>query len=186
MEPEREPQFWGGPGEVSPDLECAICFSQFNNVFRTPKMLQCQHTFCLECLARMNVKSSQPDTIRCPLCRGLTPLPNLGLPKLDNNPAILSYLPEAMQRVYSIRFNRNKGRLLVKRPTEVHGLPPLCTVSQSLDVGLPSDHAARGQSQGNALMHMSSKPLCRAFIMVSVVLSMVLLTCTIIFIISRK
>ncbi|KAI1901142.1 hypothetical protein AGOR_G00057150 [Albula goreensis] len=106
----------GAADAEAPDLECAICFSQFNNVFRTPKMLQCRHTFCLECLARMNVKSPAPEAIQCPLCRGVTPLPSLGLPKLDNNPTILSYLPEAMQRVYSVRFNRSKGRLQVKRP----------------------------------------------------------------------
>lgn len=98
-----------------PDLECAICFSQFNNVFRCPKMLQCKHTFCLECLARINVKSTQPNVIQCPLCRGLTPLPTLGLPKLATDSDVLSYLPAAMQRVYSIRFVRNKGRLQVKR-----------------------------------------------------------------------
>ncbi|XP_043968114.1 vegetative cell wall protein gp1-like isoform X1 [Gambusia affinis] len=39
------------PDESGPDLECAICFSEFNNVFRCPKMLNCKHTFCLECLA---------------------------------------------------------------------------------------------------------------------------------------
>uniref|UniRef100_A0A3B3R6D3 RING-type domain-containing protein n=1 Tax=Paramormyrops kingsleyae TaxID=1676925 RepID=A0A3B3R6D3_9TELE len=88
------------PPEGIPDLECAICYSQFNNVFRTPKKLQCKHTFCLECLARMNVKSSQPDTIQCPFCRALTPLPTLGLPKLDNDTSIMSNLPEAMQHVY--------------------------------------------------------------------------------------
>lgn len=98
-----------------PDLECSICFSQFNNAFRCPKMLQCKHTFCLECLARMNVKSTEPSAILCPLCRGLTPLPTLGLPKLDTDPEVLSCLPAAMQRVYSVRFVRNKGRLQLKR-----------------------------------------------------------------------
>ncbi|XP_069581110.1 RING finger protein 223-like, partial [Brachyistius frenatus] len=53
--------------ESCPDLECSICFSQFNNVFRCPKMLQCKHTFCLECLARINVKSAEPGAIQCPL-----------------------------------------------------------------------------------------------------------------------
>lgn len=98
-----------------PDLECSICFSQFNNVFRCPKMLQCRHTFCLECLARINVKSAQPSTIQCPLCRGVTTLPVLGLPTLATDVSVLTYLPAAMQRVCSIRFLRSKGRLQVKR-----------------------------------------------------------------------
>ncbi|KAI5086630.1 RING finger protein 223-like, partial [Silurus meridionalis] len=85
-----------------PDLECAVCFSQFNNVFNTPKVLQCGHTFCLECLARINIKSSQPDSLQCPLCRAYTPVPTLGLPKLATDIVVLSCLPEAMQRVYSI------------------------------------------------------------------------------------
>lgn len=101
--------------ESCPDLECAICFSQFNNVFRCPKMLQCKHTFCLECLARINVKSAEPNAIQCPLCRSFTPLPTLGLPKLTTDSNVLSCLPSAMQRVYSIRFLRNKGKLQVKR-----------------------------------------------------------------------
>ncbi|XP_066568606.1 RING finger protein 223 [Amia ocellicauda] len=176
---------WEGVGgkegeEDAPDLECAICFSQFNNVFRAPKMLQCRHTFCLECLARMNIKSTQPDTIQCPLCRGHTSLPVLGLPKLDNNPTILSYLPDAMQRVYSVRFNRNKGRLQVKRPLEAHALPQLSSISQSLDVGLPNDHARR-QSQDGLVLGLAGRPCCRVFLMLSVVLTLVLFTCIIIF-----
>lgn len=101
--------------DPSPDLECSICFSQFNNVFRCPKMLQCKHTFCLECLARINVKSAQPNAIQCPLCRSYTVLPDLGLPRLTTDSDVLSYLPAAMQRVYSIRFQRSKGKLQVKR-----------------------------------------------------------------------
>uniref|UniRef100_A0A4W6G6I9 RING-type domain-containing protein n=1 Tax=Lates calcarifer TaxID=8187 RepID=A0A4W6G6I9_LATCA len=97
----------GGQNLVQSDRSalCSICFSQFNNVFRCPKMLQCKHTFCLECLARINVKSPEPSAIQCPLCRSLTPLPTLGLPKLTTDPDVLSYLPAAMQRVYSILFS---------------------------------------------------------------------------------
>uniref|UniRef100_A0A8C5EUF9 RING-type domain-containing protein n=1 Tax=Gouania willdenowi TaxID=441366 RepID=A0A8C5EUF9_GOUWI len=97
------------------DLDCSICFSQFNNVFRCPKMLRCRHTFCLECLARINVKSSEPDAVQCPLCRRRTPLPALGPPRLATDRTVLSRLPDAMQRVYSVRFVRNKGKLQVKR-----------------------------------------------------------------------
>lgn len=118
------------PEDVCPDLECSICFSQFNNVFRCPKMLQCRHTFCLECLARINVKSAEPDAIQCPLCRGLTPLPTLGLPKLATDPAVLAYLPATMQKVYSVRFQRNKGKLQVKRSGEQTCLPSSSHLNQ--------------------------------------------------------
>ncbi|KAK2910960.1 hypothetical protein Q8A67_003093 [Cirrhinus molitorella] len=139
-----------------PDLECAICFCQFNNVFNTPKILQCKHTFCLECLARMNVKSTQPDTIQCPLCRAYTPLPDLGLPKLANDSTVLSYLPTAMQHVYSIRFNRNKGKLQVKRvPSSAPVLTQ--TVSQTLDVGNPAgSEGQHGRDRGYSFVVYST------------------------------
>ncbi|KAF7707969.1 hypothetical protein HF521_017026 [Silurus meridionalis] len=118
------------------ELECAVCFSQFNNVFNTPKVLQCGHTFCLECLARINIKSSQPDSLQCPLCRAYTPVPTLGLPKLATDIVVLSCLPEAMQRVYSIHFNRNRGKLQLKRiPSSVPPSPN--RQHRSLDLGEP-------------------------------------------------
>ncbi|KAL0979843.1 hypothetical protein UPYG_G00190550 [Umbra pygmaea] len=180
--------------EGAPDLECSICFSQFNNVFRTPKMLQCQHTFCLECLARMNVKSIKPDTIQCPLCRGLTPLPELGLPKLTTDPAVLSYLPAAMQHVYSIRFNRNKGKLKVNRHTDAApSLPPLRSVSKSLDVGQPSpQEGGMGRTDVEAgrrfgmLVRMSGRTGCKVSLLVSVVLVTVMLTGIIVFLFIYK
>ncbi|KAF3695323.1 RING finger protein 223 [Channa argus] len=178
--------------ESCPDLECSICFSQFNNIFRCPKMLHCKHTFCLECLARINVKSAEPSTILCPLCRGLTPLPNLGLPKLTTDSTVLSYLPAAMQRVYSIRFIRNKGKLEVKRPSEnqqrwgQRSFMSLRSMNRSLDVGLPSPaHRPRqGEASGvgGALFRLTGRPACRAFLLTSVVLMMVLLMGIIVFI----
>ncbi|KAM4746611.1 uncharacterized protein FYW61_020939 [Anableps anableps] len=181
--------------DASPDLECAICFSQFNNVFRCPKMLNCKHTFCLECLARMNVKSSEPSAIQCPLCRGLTPLPPLGLPKLATDSDVLSYLPAAMQRVYSIRFIRSKGKLQVKRSTDGPGrlgrrsVTSLRSVNRSLDVGLPSPSSRDDGSPGGvggALFRLTGRPLCRAFLLTSVVMMMVLLTGIVIFLLSMN
>ncbi|TDH12657.1 hypothetical protein EPR50_G00049260 [Perca flavescens] len=177
--------------DTYPDLECSICFSQFNNVFRCPKMLQCKHTFCLECLARINVKSAEPSSIQCPLCRGLTPLPTLGLPRLATNSDMLSCLPAAMQRVYSIRFLRNKGKLQVKRSSEgQRSLTSLRSINRTLDVGLPTppagSHAAGAGGMGGALFRLTGRPACRAFLLMSVVMMMVLLTGIIIFLLAQK
>ncbi|XP_028270473.1 RING finger protein 223 [Parambassis ranga] len=181
--------------ESFPDLECAICFSQFNNVFRCPKMLQCKHTFCLECLARINVKSAEPNAIQCPLCRSFTPLPTLGLPKLTTDPSVLSCLPSAMQRVYSIRFLRSKGKLQVKRATEgqqrwgQRSLTSLRSENRSLDVGLPSPPPGAGgggRGIGGTLFRLTGQPACRAFLLTSVVMMMMLLTGIIIFLLTRR
>ncbi|XP_027890028.1 E3 ubiquitin-protein ligase RNF152 [Xiphophorus couchianus] len=187
------------PDESGPDLECAICFSEFNNVFRCPKMLNCKHTFCLECLARMNVKSLEPGAIQCPLCRGLTPLPPLGLPKLATDSDVLSYLPAAMQRVYSIRFVRNKGKLQVKRSSDGPGrsgrpgrrsVTSLRSVNRTLDVGRPSPTSrdSRGEAGGlgGALFRLTGRPVCRAFLLTAVVMMMVLLVGIIIHLISKR
>lgn len=175
------------PEDAGPDLECSICFSQFNNVFRCPKMLQCKHTFCLECLARINVKSADPDAIQCPLCRSLTSLPALGLPRLATNSDMLSYLPAAMQRVYSVRFLRNKGKLQLKRSSEGQQRWARRSTSRSLDVGLPSPPVrARGEAGGvgGALFRLTGRPACRAFLLTSVVMMMLLLTGIIIFLLT--
>lgn len=168
-------------GGEPPDLECAICFCQFNNVFNTPKVLECKHTFCLECLARMNVKSTHPNTIQCPLCRAYTPLPDLGLPKLANDSTVLSYLPAAMQHVYSIRFNRNKGKLQVKR---VPSSAPAQNISQSLDVGNPAgeDGESGSARERSVVITILRTPLCKAFIMSSVAIMTVILVITVILI----
>ncbi|XP_065106118.1 RING finger protein 225 [Paramisgurnus dabryanus] len=173
--------------DETPELECAICFSQFNNVFNTPKVLQCKHTFCLECLARMNVKSTNPDTIQCALCRAYTPLPVLGLPKLANDSTVLSYLPATMQQVYSIRFNRNKGKLQVKRAPS--SAPTIAqSISQSLDVGSPvgaQGQATRGRER-SLLITILQTPFCKACFMSIVAILTVTATIVIIFYTSRN
>ncbi|KAF7707907.1 hypothetical protein HF521_016964 [Silurus meridionalis] len=144
-----------------PELECAVCFSQFNNVFNTPKVLQCGHTFCLECLARINIKSSQPDSLQCPLCRAYTPVPTLGLPKLATDIVVLSCLPEAMQRVYSIHFNRNRGKLQLKGiPSSVPPSPN--RQHRSLDLG---------EQVNTELEQDPPSSVCSRFILIMMLLS---------------
>ncbi|XP_054477109.1 E3 ubiquitin-protein ligase RNF183 [Anoplopoma fimbria] len=99
------------------DTECAVCFCTYDNIFRTPKLLACGHTFCLECLARINVTAPELKTLCCPVCRELTDLPHgRDLPHLGNNEDIIGKLPPDMQRALSIRFKRSKGKLLLKNP----------------------------------------------------------------------
>ncbi|XP_048376380.1 RING finger protein 225-like [Stegostoma tigrinum] len=123
------------------ELECDICFSGFDNVFKLPKLLACGHTFCLECLARINVSSETVSAVSCPVCRRLTPLPpGKGLPALDNNREVLRRLPSGMRGVPSIRFSRDKGRLYTTGAEPGSFLKPvqLSSVSLSLDVGQPA------------------------------------------------
>ncbi len=99
------------------DTECIVCFCSFDNVFKAPKLLSCGHTFCLECLARINVSSLEIKTLSCPICREMTEIRHgRDLPQLGNNEDIFRKLPTEMQRVLSVRFKRSKGKLVLKNP----------------------------------------------------------------------
>ncbi|XP_054638562.1 E3 ubiquitin-protein ligase RNF183 [Dunckerocampus dactyliophorus] len=103
------------PEDDVEETECAICFCSYDNIFKTPKLLACGHTFCLECLARINVTSPEVKTLTCPVCREVTDIPHgQDLPRLGNNENIIGRLPPEMQRTKSIRFKRSKGKLFLK------------------------------------------------------------------------
>ncbi|XP_020821317.1 E3 ubiquitin-protein ligase RNF183 [Phascolarctos cinereus] len=57
-----------------PEAECPVCWNSFNNTFRTPKVLDCRHSFCIECLAHLSLVSSSRHRLLCPLCRQPTVL----------------------------------------------------------------------------------------------------------------
>ncbi|XP_071798500.1 uncharacterized protein [Asterias amurensis] len=62
-------------------IECPICLSRFTD----PKMLDCQHSFCLTCLHDL-VDKQDPKTeiIICPVCRKKTLIPDKGVSALLN------------------------------------------------------------------------------------------------------
>ncbi|XP_073674090.1 E3 ubiquitin-protein ligase RNF183 [Garra rufa] len=132
------------PRDDLQETECIVCFCSFDNVFKAPKLLSCGHTFCLECLARINVNSPEIKTLSCPICRELTEIRHgRDLPQLGNNQDIFRKLPAEMQRALSVRFKRSKGKLILKNP------PPNSSVRTTLN--LPVLKKKEEQAGGNAL-----------------------------------
>ena len=62
-------------------LECPIC----KNIFNNPKILKCLHSFCRKCLESYDVIGAGTNSIVCPLCRKLTPIPSEGAQVLPSN-----------------------------------------------------------------------------------------------------
>lgn len=67
---------------------CVVC-----NEEKTPKMLPCGHTFCVDCIDKLaqNERQHRPhcDTVKCPLCVQLTDFPPSGAKDLPTNYALL-------------------------------------------------------------------------------------------------
>uniref|UniRef100_A0A8C2ZG27 Si:ch73-335l21.2 n=1 Tax=Cyclopterus lumpus TaxID=8103 RepID=A0A8C2ZG27_CYCLU len=92
------------PGEPM-DVECPICYQEYNQYNKCPRMLDCLHVFCTECLQRIQLCPCEPlDTtstpaIPCPLCRHLTPLETGDALSLPCNSRIMARLPPVAFRL---------------------------------------------------------------------------------------
>ena len=66
-------------------LECPICLEQIEN----PKMLPCQHSFCMKnCLENIVIRNSvdqRRQQLTCPICRKQFPVPENGISGFPNN-----------------------------------------------------------------------------------------------------
>lgn len=94
-------------------LECSVCYSTYDNVFKTPKVLGCAHTFCLECLTNImggppTDGRHMPNHITCPLCRQTTMLPPEGPPALTTSCEVLCRLPPHQQQEKPVQLKGNK------------------------------------------------------------------------------
>ncbi len=73
--------------KVEDDLNCLVCLDTYTD----PKLLQCHHIFCRECLGRL----VRDLSITCPTCRKVTPVPAGGV--ADLQPAFhISHLLEIL------------------------------------------------------------------------------------------
>ena len=90
---------------ISKILECPICFQKMS----APKLLPCQHTFCMECTKKVATTKKQ---VQCALCQRKHKLPVNGVMGLPNN----SILEDLFQLTYSnhIIFEKEQRKLLPK------------------------------------------------------------------------
>ena len=70
--------------KLEDQLTCTICFKLFSE----PKILQCFHVFCMECiellLAKQKKSQQEECALSCPMCRQLTPIPARGAAGLQS------------------------------------------------------------------------------------------------------
>lgn len=140
--------------------ECSICCYNYDNVFKAPKLLECTHTFCLECLSRlMLVSRADKDggqmSLSCPFCRQLTTLPEAGPPALANSPEVLDKLPQHQQQVETVFLEGEKLCYNSSRSSAELGAPdsptPFCIC---IDIGAnkTADAPAQTQRTSNSLL----------------------------------
>ena len=67
--------------KLEEQLNCAICLE----TYKDPKLLQCFHIYCRDCLERLVVRDQQGQlSLTCPTCRQATPIPANGVTGLQS------------------------------------------------------------------------------------------------------
>ena len=118
--------------KLEDQLTCGICLDSYTE----PKLLQCFHVFCKQCLERLVVHDRQGLSLHCPSCRRSTLLPPTSVSGLQtafylNN---LFEVRDAIEKVkepqktqcekcnkrVATTFCRNCGQFICARCTETH------------------------------------------------------------------
>ncbi|OCT65200.1 hypothetical protein XELAEV_18041439mg [Xenopus laevis] len=107
-------------GQLRSATECPICYSSYDNIFKTPLKLPCAHTFCMECLCRLSLFIKHLQQFPCPLCRTVAVIPTGGVPKLPPNFDIVAQLPPDMQNLQEVWMEGHKLCWMRNKDSNVH------------------------------------------------------------------
>ncbi|XP_056149881.1 E3 ubiquitin-protein ligase RNF186-like [Lampris incognitus] len=84
----------GGDRATAPfpteDRECKVCYSRYDLDRHAPKVLDCLHTFCQECLSSLHFREGGGWRVGWPLCRRRTPVPEYQVRNLPDNVGVLA------------------------------------------------------------------------------------------------
>ena len=113
-------------------LTCSIC----SDFYTEPKLLQCFHVFCKQCLERLVLSDPQELSLQCPSCCVITLLPLTGILGLQTAFYLSNLLEfrdtlekvkepqktqcEKCKKCVAINFCRDCERLICARCTEAH------------------------------------------------------------------
>ena len=105
--------------KLADQLECSICLDSFTD----PKLLQCFHVFCKDCLEPLVLRDQHGLSLRCPNCRRSTLLPANGVSGLQ--PAFLVHhlfdIQDALQKVKQGREGQKTLCEKCKKKREANG-----------------------------------------------------------------
>ena len=77
-------------------LECSVCYLRMEH----PKMLPCQHTYCLSCLGK--IANHDLKKISCAICRSQHNLPIGGVIEFPNNLTLASLIDSISDSTTSV------------------------------------------------------------------------------------
>ncbi|KAG2458329.1 E3 ubiquitin-protein ligase RNF182 [Polypterus senegalus] len=93
------------------ELECKICYNQYNLKSRRPKVLECCHRMCAKCLTKLvDLEEPPRHMVTCPFCRFETCL--LSGDAVDE-------LPDDHNIVTALAFGKKSGRYLQENSAEL-------------------------------------------------------------------
>ncbi|XP_020369460.1 E3 ubiquitin-protein ligase RNF183 [Rhincodon typus] len=151
------------------EYECKICYNYFDLGRRAPKILECLHTFCEECLTTLHVREDRPWRIACPICRHRTAVPDYRIHNLPNNTKVTEAFPlyvgadplpqDALPPTPQLqRFNQEshsqQHQTSQQQPRSSASLPP--------ELGTPSAATGSRQSRGPSAPYESCQNCKRA------------------------
>ncbi|XP_009957901.1 PREDICTED: RING finger protein 186 [Leptosomus discolor] len=80
-----------GSTATSIDTDCLVCFNKYD-MYRVPKLLDCQHAFCAVCLKLILRKEERTWLVTCPLCRKATGVSGGLIRTLQNKEDVMEHL----------------------------------------------------------------------------------------------